>query len=90
MHYTSLIGILREGAEKLMTSFCAVTDVRISANVLFCFAFVLALTIANVASNSSTQDEGNACFDMAAAVPRLQNITGNHLVSISKQILLFS
>ena len=31
----------------------------------------------------SIQEEGNACFDMAAAIPGLQNLTGNHLVSIS-------
>ena len=72
----------------MTTSCCAVIDVRISANVLFCFAFVLALTIANVASNSSIQDEGNACFDMAAAVPGLQNLTGNHLVSVNPTVFM--
>ena len=37
----------------------------------------------------SIQEEGNACFDMAAAIPGLQSISGNHLVSISKRIACF-
>ena len=34
----------------------------------------------------SIQEEGNACFDMAAALPGLQSISGNHVVSISRYI----
>ena len=36
----------------------------------------------------SIQEEGNACFDMAAAIPGLQSMSGNHLVSISEHIAL--
>ena len=65
----------------------AVTDMFISASVLLCVAFVFVLIIANVAPNSSVQDEGIACFDMAASIPGLQSISGNHLIGTSKFIV---
>ena len=64
-----------------------VADMRISASVLLRVAFVFFLIIANVAPNSSVQDEGNACFDMAASIPGLQSISGNHLIGTSKYIV---
>ena len=65
----------------------AVADMRISSSVLLRVVFVFVLTIANVAPNSSVQDEGNACFDMAASIPGLQIISGNHLIGTSKYIV---
>ena len=66
---------------KEMRNSCrAVADMRISSSVLLRVAFVFVLIIANVAPNSSVQDEGNACFDMAASIPGLQIISGNHLI----------
>ena len=73
---------------KEMRNSCrAAADMRISASVLLRVAFVFVLTIANVAPNSSVQDEGNACFDMAASIPGLQSISGNHLIGTSKYIV---
>ena len=34
-------------------------------------------------TRSSIQDEGNACFDMAASMPGLQSITGKYYISIN-------
>ena len=34
-------------------------------------------------TRSSIQDEGNACFDMAASMPGLQTITGKYYISIN-------
>ena len=34
-------------------------------------------------TRSSIQDEGNACFDMAASMPGLQTITGMHYIPIN-------
>ena len=31
---------------------------------------------------NTVQDEGNACFDMAAAIPELQSIDGKHTISV--------
>ena len=56
--------------------------------MVFFFTAVFVLTTANVALTSSVQGDGNACFDMAAAIPGLQNLTGNHLVSISTNRLI--
>ena len=36
------------------------------------------LVIAGGISRSSIQNEGNACFDMAAAMPGLRNFTGDY------------
>ena len=60
---------------------------RISESVLLRVAFVFVLIIANVAPNSSVQDEGNACFDIAASIPGLHSISGNHLIGNSKYIV---
>ena len=35
------------------------------------------------ATRSSIQDEGNACFDMAASMPGLQSITGKYYILIN-------
>ena len=34
-------------------------------------------------TRSSIQDEGNACFDMAASMPGLQSITGKYYISLN-------
>ena len=34
-------------------------------------------------TRSSIQDEGNACFDMAASMPGLQTIAGKYYISIN-------
>ena len=34
-------------------------------------------------TRSSIQDEGNACFDMAASMPGLQSITGKYYILIN-------
>ena len=74
--------------QKEMRNSCrAVAKMRTSPSVLLCVAFVFVLIIANVAPNSSVQDEGNACFDMAASIPGLQSIGGNHLIDTSKYIV---
>ena len=64
-----------------------VANMRIFANVLSSFAIVFVLTTANVVSNFSIQEEGNACFDMAASIPGLQNLTGNHSGDSSTQVV---
>ena len=60
---------------------CAAEDMSYPMRGVFCFATVFILTTANAAS--SVHDEGNACFDMAAAIPNLESVTGNRLFSIS-------
>ena len=66
----------------MRSSRSAVADARNFANILACLEFVFLFTVTNVASNSSVQDEGNACFDMAAAIPGLQSLTGNNVASM--------
>ena len=34
-------------------------------------------------TRSSIQDEGHACFDMAASMPGLQSITGKYYISLN-------
>ena len=34
-------------------------------------------------TRSSIQDEGNACFDMAASMPGLQSIAGKYYISLN-------
>ena len=36
----------------------------------------------DVMFTNTVQDEGNACFDMAAAIPELQFISGKHAISL--------